>query len=221
MARRGWDWRGGAWLGTARRGKAGRTARGNPGCSFFAPGATRRAVRVCVTKLRLAAALLLLLAGCGPEWPDRFVLSPQDDAAAALLQSADERWELAGVDPDAITVAPGGLPVTWHSGDMTAPCKAPAGAPKGACACIVFDGAIPAAMVINTNCPSPDGLTHEVGHLLAQRTAASEAHIPDAECSVPRASRPVMCAAVGGAITELDLELACGAGACVGFNPEH
>jgi hypothetical protein len=164
--------------------------------------------------MRLAALALATLAACLPESVQSVTLSPATSDLAAVLHAADARWEAAGVAPDRLIVAPvgsaEGAPVRYT----------PERAPVSVTRVIGQGSAWAGVRWIELADLTLDTATHELGHALGINLSVLDAeHVAD--CGDDQPARAVMCAHVGGAITDADLAMACEAGACVGYSPER
>lgn len=162
----------------------------------------------------LPALALVSLAACLPESVESVTLSPATPELAVLLAEADARWEAAGVHPDRVIVAPvgsaEGAPVTLN------PELAPASITRVTGRGSAFAG----VQFMRLSSLRLDDATHEVGHALGLYRGGG--HVDGPECAKDALARPVMCAYVHNSVlTGADLDLACEAGACVGYSPER
>lgn len=163
---------------------------------------------------RFAALALVSLAACLPESVQSVTLSPATPELAAVLRAADARWEAAGVDPERIVVAPvgsvEGAPVTL----------VPELAPVSITRVLGKGGAFVGVEWMHLSSLELDIATHELGHALGIYGFGE--HVTGPDCADESEARPVMCAIVHDSVlSEADLDLACGAGACTGFAPER
>lgn len=162
-----------------------------------------------------------VLAACAPTPVESVTLTPTGEHAEAIagaLREADARWERAGVAPDRIQIGDDGAPVTLvdslpqinHEHVVLGETRTRG---RGS----AFMG------VRWMHLASLDSyvVTHEMGHALGiYAIGFTRHHDAEGDCEAPEETSPVMCAVGGGAITELDLSIACEVGDCTHFNPE-
>ena len=174
--------------------------------------------------MRAALALGALLAACtqpaadgAPTFPEdaaapgsgAFLLVPEDEELAELLERADASWERVGVAPDRIRIgAPGdagGMLVSWWSSAAITEKCAPDGHAIG-CLDRWADG-----LLVAFDAPAetlPMVVRHEMGHAL--RLDSEAWHL---DCADP--SEGTMCSAPTPAVevTEADVAFVCGSAA--------
>lgn len=170
--------------------------------------------------MRLTALIVLLtLAACASEGPVSVVLTPTTPELAAVLAEADARWEAAGVDPDRIVLGSHGAPVRIvedlghvHVGATVL------GKTVGYRSDRKFGG----VRRMDLASLDIDNVVHELGHALGIGVGFTPHPFDrDGACDPNAPNRPIMCAAGGTAITELDLAEACSIGECNHFTPER